>query len=378
VTVSSSYKRDLRRRMQRWREFYERTDAGDLMTCVGWDRGCDLEGFLCRNFLDRGAEAMLGEGFIDGLIEGYVAEFRCNAPNLARFDDDCVPTALVYWGIGGIAAAMTGGEPFHDGTTSWLEPNLDWDRIAELRFDPNNKWVQFALHVNQALWRRWDEDFHVLPFLHRSPLDAANGIRGTALFEEMYTDPPAVHRLIDWCVDWQLQLEAFLHDNDDRPFPPGWGTAVWTTWLPDRAIFINGDPVGLISREMALEFEQPTTARLFAGTGGGFYHNHTIGLYQTDLVAKTPGTLIQFFVDDPRQPTAAEALLDMPELRETLLASSLETPIGLGVPVGRLDEVLDVARHGRFLLVLSDADESAGDAAIQELVSKVRGVSNLH
>lgn len=44
----------------------------------------------------------------------------------------------------------------------------------------------------------------------------------------------------------------------------------------------------------------------------------------------------------------------------------------------RTDEVLDVARHGRFLLVLSDADESGGDAAIQELVSKVRGVSNLH
>ena len=35
-------------------------------------------------------------------------------------------------------------------------------------------------------------------------------------------------------------------------------------------------------------------------------------------------------------------------------------------------------RNRRFLLVLSDADESASDAAIQELVSKVRRVSNLN
>jgi len=377
VSIPANYREVLANRVARWRAFHARREPADLMTYVWWDRAHSLEVFLCEKFGQRPADEMLDPASVPGLIGEYVGLLRQSFKEVLRFDDDAVPTALVYWGIGGINAALTGLEPFHDGTTSWVEPNLDWDDIDQLRFDPTNKWVRFALHVNQALWDLWDGDFHVLPFLHRSPLDAANGVRGNELFAEMYTRPERVHRLIGWCVDWQLAMERFLHENAPRPCEDGWGTAVWGTWLPDRAVFVNGDPVGLISREMALEFEQPYTARLFAGTGGGFYHNHTIGLYQTDLVSKTPGTLVQYFVDDPHQPSGAEALLDIPELREKLLASSLEVPIGIGVPAARLDEALDVARRGRFLLILVDADAEAGDDHIHEMVRKVRRVSNL-
>lgn len=82
-------------------------------------------------------------------------------------------------GIGSITAAMTGLTPVHDTWTSWLEPNMNWPDIDRLAFDPGNKWIQFAIRINQALWKYWEEDFSVLPYLHRSPLDAANGIRGT-------------------------------------------------------------------------------------------------------------------------------------------------------------------------------------------------------
>ena len=141
-------------------------------------------------------------------------------------------------------------------------------------------------------------------------------------------------------------------------------------------MFVNGDPVGLISGEMALEFEQPYTARLFESAGGGFYHNHTVGLHQTGLVGKTPGNLLHYYVDDPRQPSTAVALLNMPDLRDELLASSLDTPIGMNVTGEQLDEVLAIARHGRFLFVLS-GQEGDSDAVMQEMVDKVRRVSNI-
>jgi len=372
----AEYKRILRERMERWRVFHERKDPGDLMVYAGWDRAASLECFLCNRLFDRPVDKVLDPRNVPAMIAEYVEQFRGYFNAAARHDDDFVPEALVYWGIGGINAAMAGGEPFHDGTTSWLEPELPWEEIEHLRFDPGNKWVQFALNINKALWRLWDEDFHVLAFLHRSPLDAANGVRGNALFEEMYTNPAAVHRLIDWCVDWQLAIEQFLADNDGRSCPPGWGTAVWNNWLPDRGVFVNGDPVGLISREMALEFEQPYTARLFAGTGGGFYHNHTIGLYQTDMVARTPGTLVQFFVDDPRQPTASWALLEMPEMREKMVAASLDTPIGLWAGPERLDELLDIMRHGRFVLGLGFGEDTPHHE-IDEIIAKCRRAGNL-
>ena len=372
----AEYKSILRGRMARWRAFYEGSDPGDLMVLAWTDRTVSLEAFLCNRLFDNAVDDVLDPRNVPAMMADYVGQFRDHFDAIARHDDDLVPEALVYWGVGGINAAMAGGEPFHDGMTCWLEPELSWDQIAELRFDPDNRWVQFALNVNKALWKLWDEDFHVLPFLHRSPLDAANGVRGNGLFEEMYTNPAAVHRLIDWCVDWQLACEQFLADNDGRCCPPGWGTAVWNHWLPDRAVFVNGDPVGLISREMALEFEQPYTARLFASAGGGFYHNHTIGLYQAGMVAKTPGTLVQFFVDDPRQPTGAEALLDMPEMREKLVAASLDSPIGLWACRERLDEMLAIMRHGRFVLAMGFGEDTPRQE-IDELIAKARRSSNL-
>jgi hypothetical protein len=371
------YRRELSKRVARQQSFHARRDPGDLLAYLWWDRGASLESFLCTRFNENPPERVLDPSGVPAMIKEYVALLRQSFANVMRYDDDLVPTALVYWGIGGINAAMTGLEPFHDAVTSWLEPNLPWGQIDRLAFDAGNKWVQFALHVNQALWDFWDGDFHVLPYLHRSPLDAANGIRGNELFAEMHTDPRRVHRLIDWCADWQLALEKFLAENVRRPCPAGWGNAVWGTWLPDGAVFVNGDPVGLISRQMALEFEQPYTAKLFTNTGGGFFHNHTIGLYQADLVSSTPGTLVQFFVDDPKHPSGAEALLDVPYLREKLLAASLDAPIGImNIKPDRLDEVLDVARHGRFILVLSPSVE-APDKEIAELVGKVRRASNL-
>jgi hypothetical protein len=144
---------------------------------------------------------------------------------------------------------MTGGEPVHDGTTSWLEPSLPWAQADAFLFDPGNKWLRFAVDLNPALRENWDHDFMVLPYLHRSPLDAANGIRGTELFPDMYEHPERVTALADWCADWSIAVERLIRQEASRP--AGFGGGVWGAWLPDDAVFVNGDPVGLINREQA-------------------------------------------------------------------------------------------------------------------------------
>ena len=54
-----------------------------------------------------------------------------------------------------------------------------------------------------------------------------------------------------------------------------------------------------------------------------------------------------------------------------------QRPIGVqSVPIERLDEFLDIARHGRFLLVLAPRPETP-DHDIGELIRKVRTASNL-
>jgi hypothetical protein len=366
-----SYNTQLSRRIERHREFYRRRDAGDLLVYINGCRTPSLEGFLCRRLHDQGPEVATKPGAVGPAIREYVTSLRGANDEFYAIDDDSVPCAIVYWGIGSITAAMTDGNPVHDGTTSWLEPNLAWPEVDVLKFDPGNKWLRFAVEVNKALWENWDHDFMVLPYLHRSPLDAANGIRGTDLFLDMYEHPDRVTALADWCADWSIAVETLI--KQEAPRPSGWGVGVWGAWLPDDAVFVNGDPVGLINREQAEMFDRPSNEKLFTSTGGGFFHNHTIGLHQVDLVSTYNGILMQWFVDDPKQPSLASALLDHPQLRDTILASSLQCPVGGWVPHDRLDELLDIVAHGRFILSVACPEDMSPAA----LIRKARNASNL-
>ena len=367
----TKYSSELKQRISRHREFYARREPGDLLVSINGARNPSLESFLCTRLHERGPEAALAPGAVEFAVREYVDLLRKSYDQFYSIEDDNVPCAIVYWGIGGITAAMVGRDPIHDGATSWLEPNLSWPEIGRLAFDPANKWICFARDLNRALWNCWEEDFLVLPYLHRSPLDAANGIRGMELFMDMYEAPDRVKALADWCANWSIAVERFL--KAEAPRPVGWGVGVWGTWLPDDAVFVNGDPVGLISREQAEMFDRPSIEKLFTHTGGGFFHNHTIGLYQVELVSSYRGILVQWFVNDPKQPSLASALLDHPDLREKILAASLQCPVAGWVPHDQLDELLDIVRHGRFILSVSCPE----NVATGPLIRKVRAASNI-
>ena len=50
--------------------------------------------------------------------------------------------------------------------------------------------------------------------------------------------------------------------------------------------------------------------------------------------------------------------------------------VGRGGPIDRLDETLEIGKHGRFLIILvSDGDQ--GDEILQKGVDKARRVSNI-
>ena len=365
------YASQLERRISRHRAFHARREPGDLLVYINGGRTPSFEVFLCRLLHAQPPGVMLRPDAIRAAVRGYVASLRDAYDACYAIDDDKVPCAVVHWGMGGVTAAMIGGDPVHDGGTSWLEPNLSWSEINGLAFDPGNQWLRFAVDVNQALWENWDHDFMVLPYVHRSPLDAANGIRGTDLFLDMYEHPDRVTALVDWCADWSIAVETLI--KQEAPRPSGWGVGVWGAWLPDDAVFVNGDPVGLISREQAERFDRPSNEKLFAHTGGGFFHNHTLGLHQVDVVNTYRGALVQWFVDDPNQRSLASALLDQPKLRDAIVAASRQCPVAGWVPCERLDEVLDIVVEGRFMLTVACPEGTPPDPILQQ----VRSVSNI-
>ena len=157
------YRSQLSRRIERHREFYSRAETGDLLVYINGCRTPSLESFLCRRLCEQGVGAVIEPEAVRSAIHEYVASLRESYARLYSIEDDSVPSAIVYWGIGSITAAMTGGNPAHDGTTSWLEPNLPWPDVDALKFNPANKWLRFAMDLNKALWQNWDRDFMILP-----------------------------------------------------------------------------------------------------------------------------------------------------------------------------------------------------------------------
>ncbi len=282
-----------------------------------------------------------------------------------RIDDDYPHLIGVHFDIGIQTAVMTGLEPRLEGICWWLDCNLSWEEIDALPAEPDNRWMELFCTLNELLWDQWEGDFHFLPFWHRSPLDAANGIRGNAIFEEMYTAPDRVKALTDWCVDCELAIELRLATY--KQAPADWGVGHMGFVMPPGGVWVNGDPVALISREMMREFEQPYTGRLFTSTGGGFFHNHTKGLYQVDQVAQTPGIVLQHFNRDPNCPRVSDVLAGEAKAREHLLAASRRTPI---YPDQLEYEELDSYRpwlgEGRFVLDIINCPADKMGAVLRE------------
>jgi len=164
---------------------------------------------------------------------------------------------------------------------------------------------------------------------------------------EFHTDPERVKGLTAWCVETQLEIERGLYAATEGPEDCGIGHMHHL--MPKRAVWVNGDPVALISREMMLEFEQPFTGKLFTSTGGGYFHNHTKGIYQVDQVARTPGIILQHFNADPNCPRVADVLAGNADGRERLLAASRTTPMYVdGVNYDELATFRDALPEGRF------------------------------
>jgi len=300
------------------------------------------------------------EAIVHTVVDGHRAHWRWRDE---RIDDDLPHIIPVHFDIGIQTAVMTGLEPRLEGSW-WLDCKLSWDAIDALPPAPDNRWFELFRWLNEILWSVWDGDFHFLPFWHRSPLDAANGIRGDEIFVEMYTAPDRVKALTDWCVDCELAIERALAETVRAP--ADWGVGHMGSVMPPRAVWVNGDPVALISREMMREFEQPFTGRLFTETGGGFFHNHTKGLYQVDQVAETPGICLQHFNCDPNCPRVSDVLAGPADARDNLLAASRRTPIFPDqIDTDELDSYRPHLANGRFALEITCPGDQV-DAVLKE------------
>ncbi|MEX0777402.1 MAG: hypothetical protein WD042_16990 [Phycisphaeraceae bacterium] len=257
------------------------------------------------------------------------------------------PGVFHNWGTGLTTALFTGGDViFEQGTTYTSGPILQRpEDYASLRFDPDNRWVNYAVEFWRGVASQDLEGIVVASHAYRSPLDLALDMRGQDLFTDLYDAPDAVDGLLRFCTESILSLQRVLEDRVPmlRSQPGG----VWGVAVKPRLIFVNGDPGDLIAAPMAEQFDYPWIVMLCEQAGAVYYHHHSIGVSRSARVCRVPGLAVQQVLQDSNGPRLEESIGD------ELIEASLDTPVHLGMNLAQCkspEAIVDRLCRGRFIL----------------------------
>ena len=279
----------------------------------------------------------------------------------SEIGDDWIPYIWVTWGTGGDTAMLTGGEDdvlFYEGYSTFKEPVIkDWKDLDTLKLDLDNFWIRSL----REFWRGV-EDFYdlegvtVSPSQFRSPMDFAHELRGNDLFYDFYDYPDEVDALIDFCTDSIIRITRHLQEEFPilRNAPGGnWGTVFGkdTLWL-------NGDPVDLISDTLGRRFFVPSIEKLIAEIGGILLHHHSIGYKKAPMLSEIKNLAVQEIAQDPNGPK----VLDF--IDADMIAASHRVPIKLDaniLEVDDLDPLMEKLAQGRFILYIGIGDVGVYD-----------------
>lgn len=294
----------------------------------------------------------------------------------AKIGDDWHSYINVDWGAGISAGYITGKEDvlFERYTNYSSGPVIDdWDDLGTLKLDLDNFWIECV----RRFWWGVSSEYSVTgvavqPIMFRSPLDYANDLRGNALFLDMYENPEEVESLIEYCARCIMTIDGHLRDEIPllRTVPGG----VWGACFGNNTIFLNGDPVDLISEEMGRRFNNPFVESLASAGKALYFHHHSIGVKRAALVSSISGLSLQEILQDPNGPL----LVDM--IDDEMIEASLRTPIYLDVELGQYDHweaILERISTGRFIASLpprrTDDYEFIIDNEYRKMLETARG-----
>lgn len=294
------------------------------------------EEFLRKHAFDLGVQA--------------IKSAKAQAIDHEKMADDFCPEVHIDWGVGMTAAFITGGDViFQESTTYTTGPVVKtWDDLDTLTFDSGNRWISYALEFWRGVKSEFVDGIAVTPNVFRSPLDLANDLRGNAIFLDLYDNPECVDRLLNFCVESIIELDKLFRREVRilRQSPGG----VWGAALPSPGMmFLNGDPIDLISEEMGHRFNKPTVEKLIEYAGALYFHHHSIGVSRAFSVSQIRGLSVQEILQDPNGPKLLESVDD------DLISASLEIPIELGVNLAEasdLNLLLEKLSQGRFIVHL--------------------------
>ncbi len=234
----------------------------------------------------------------------------------AEMPDD-MPPALVAGGGVHFAGAVFGAPIRVTANMLASEPIIhDWSEAWNIRYDPQNPWVQRALRLARQLVARSAGRYAVTPGLLEGPSDICAALRGiTRLAEDLYAYPQEVRRLAAVATEaWSAYLHA-MHET--VPLYDGGTVTGWSVWAPGRAAAFQEDFCTVISPYQYRQFFQPFDRELALQVDVFWVHVHAGEIHLVDeLLAMDEVHGIQIVSDGAASPPLARVLSVMQRVQQ--------------------------------------------------------------
>ena len=190
-----------------------------------------------------------------------------------------------------IMGAMLGCELEFGESTSWSVHNIeDWEKVSDIKLDPQNKWYRKMLEMTQAAADDANGDYIVgITDLHPG-LDAIVSLRGPEnLCMDLYDYPEIIKKVNFQILDSFKTVVDDLHNIITKKQE---GSTNWMgVWHPKKWYVTSCDFICMISEQMGREFAIPELTEESKWLDASIYH-----------------------LDGPGALKHLDSLLDIPEL----------------------------------------------------------------
>jgi hypothetical protein len=279
--------------------------------------------------------------------------------------DDIMPVARVSFGSAAFGGFLGADVSFEYGI-GWAHPFLEsYDQLDELRYDPDNPWIQRQRTACRYFVNHAAGKFMLCETETIDGLNLVEGLRGSRAYTDIYDDPEAVHRLLEFSSDFNIRIldmqREILAPNlyyQDGIF------SMFRNWLPGRAPWMSVDAYGNCSPKVFREFGSPYLQRMIDYYDGGWMHIHSHALHNLGEIVKLDKLTGIGVADDPNVPGGFEEL-------ENIRAITVDIPLQIDCSAHQLQKGMqDRTLPGNVMYMVKQGIETVDQA--NRLMDEVR------
>ena len=241
-------------------------------------------------------------------------------------DDDYIPSVSPWYGIAEHTAFLGGKVDFTPDTTFQHKICENIEDCENLKLDPENVWIHLVVGGIKYLREKWGEFIPVKMRGADGPSDIANAVRGEDIFYDIYDDPDALEKLLDFCAD-AVNFTLDMQRAEATEIAGGRLTG-FGMWMPGRCMGqLSDDFSTMVSPDTYEEFFLPYLKKCVENCDMAMLHTHSLGQNKLPLFASVDKIRLIELSSDPNSDRAVEVFRkyhDVLENKNVIVAPTYE------------------------------------------------------